>query len=37
MFDQLNERGKSYSRVIFEYEDEGIEDTEEAGTSTHTW
>ena len=34
IFDQLNERGKNYSSNEFEYEDEGIEDSEEADMST---
>ena len=34
IFDQLNERGKNYSSNKFEYEDECIEDSEEADMST---
>ena len=34
IFDQLNERGKNYSRSQFEYEDECIEGLEEAYMST---
>ena len=34
IFDQLNKRGKIYSRNKFEYEDECIEDSEEADMST---
>ena len=34
IFDQLSERGKNYSSNIFEYEDECIEDSEEADMST---
>ena len=34
IFDQLNERGKRYSNNKFEYEDECIEDSEEADLST---
>ena len=34
IFDQLNERGKIYSSNYFEYEDECIEDSEEADMST---
>ena len=34
IFDQLNERGKSFSSNKFEYEDESIEDSEEADMST---
>ena len=33
-FDQLNERGKNYSSKQFEYEDECIENSEEADMST---
>ena len=33
-FDELNERGKNYSSNQFEYEDECIEDSEEADKST---
>ena len=34
IFDQLNERGKNFSSNKFEYEDEYIEDSEEADMST---
>ena len=34
IFDQLNERGKNFSSNQFEYEDECIEDSEEADMST---
>ena len=34
IFDQLNERGQNFSSNKFEYEDECIEDSEEAGMST---
>ena len=34
IFDQLNERGENYSSNKFEYEDECIEDSEEADMST---
>ena len=34
IFDQLNERGKNFSSKKFEYEDECIEDSEEADMST---
>ena len=34
IFDQLNERGKSYSSNKFEYEDEYIEDSQETDMST---
>ena len=34
IFDQLKERGKNFSRNKFEYEDECIEDSEEADMST---
>ena len=34
IFDQLIERGKNYSSNKFEYEDECIEDSEEADMST---
>ena len=34
IFDDLNKRGKSYSRNKSEYEDECIEDSEDAYTST---
>ena len=34
IFDQLNERGKKYSSKKIEYEDECIEDSEEADMST---
>ena len=34
IFDQLNERGKKFSSNQFEYEDECIEDSEEADMST---
>ena len=34
IFDQLNERGKNYSSNKFEYEDECIEDSQEADMST---
>ena len=33
-FDQLYERGKNYSSTKFEYNDECIEDSEEADMST---
>ena len=34
IFDQVNERGKNFSSNKFEYEDESIEDSEEADMST---
>ena len=34
IFDQLNERGKKFSSNKFEYEDECIENSEEADMST---
>ena len=34
IFNQLNERGKNYSTHQFEYEDECVEDMEEADMST---
>ena len=34
VFDQLNERSKNFSSNKFEYEDECIEDSEEADMST---
>ena len=37
IFDQLNERGQSFSSNKFEYEDECIEDSEEADMSTQFW
>ena len=33
-FDQLNERGQNFSSKKFEYEDECIEDSEEADMTT---
>ena len=34
VFDQLNERSKTYSSIKFEHEDECFEDSEEADMST---
>ena len=34
IFDQLNKRGKNYSNIKFEHEDECIEDSEKADMST---